>query len=291
MKIDWLGKLEYFLQTVAFCLAITAIHYSFRPDQAYAVPLVYSVCIGVTTWALIDFGRHLWPSSADTGWPHGGAGLALPAAGIALGFVLGTSAADALFGWSSWDAQALPSLQGSIVITGMAGVVAIYYFYSRTKQSYLLRRIEQAQRLATESRLKLLETQLEPHMLFNTLANLRALIGADPVRAQHMLDHLIAYLRATLNGSRARRHPLEQEFARLHDYLELMLVRMGPRLQFRLDLPDALRQCPIAPLLLQPLVANSLQHGLEPKLSGGTVTVSARQQGDLLVLEVHDNGL
>lgn len=92
---------------------------------------------------------------------------------------------------------------------------------------------------AAEARLKLLETQLEPHMMFNTLANLRVLVATDPPRAQEMLDHFIAYLRATLGASRAALHPLADEFARLQDYLALMAVRMGPRLDYTLELPEA----------------------------------------------------
>ena len=64
MKIDWLDKLQYFLQTMAFCLAISAIQYAFQPQRAYEVPLVYSLCIGSFTWGLIDFGRHAFPSAA-----------------------------------------------------------------------------------------------------------------------------------------------------------------------------------------------------------------------------------
>jgi LytS/YehU family sensor histidine kinase len=156
---------------------------------------------------------------------------------------------------------------------------------------YLEKRIEEVGRQASESRLRLLETQLEPHMLFNTLANLRTLIAIDPARAQTMLDHLIAYLRATLSASRAGTHTLEQEFERLRDYLELMAVRMGPRLQFTLDLPAALAAQTIPPLLLQPLVENSIQHGLEPKVQGGSITVSARLEGGRVCLEVCDTGL
>ena len=147
---------------------------------------------------------------------------------------------------------------------------------------------------ASESRLKLLETQLEPHMLFNTLANLRVLIGTDPARAQHMLDRMIAYLRATLSASRTTQHPLALEFERLRDYLELMAVRMGPRLAYSLDLPDALRDVPVPPLLLQPLVENAIRHGLEPQVEGGHITVrastQASPQGLLLVIEVQDTG-
>jgi LytS/YehU family sensor histidine kinase len=155
--------------------------------------------------------------------------------------------------------------------------------------------VAQAQRDATEARLKLLEAQLEPHMMFNTLANLRVLIATDPHRAQAMLDHLIAYLRATLGGARATLHPLADEFARLTDYPELMTVRMGPRLGYTLELPDTLRDVPVPPLLLQPLVENAIRHGLEPQVQGGHITVRASPRpgpdgGTLLVLEVHDTG-
>jgi sensor histidine kinase YesM len=166
-----------------------------------------------------------------------------------------------------------------------------YFFLNQRQLAAEKQRAEVALRQAAESRLKLLETQLEPHMLFNTLANLRILISLDPVRAQTMLDHLIAYLRATLSASRAHKHTLRQEFDRLQDYLELMAVRMGARLQFSLSLPPELATQEVPPLLLQPLVENSIQHGLEPKVEGGSVTVSARREGDNLCLEVIDTGL
>ncbi|MDQ1260375.1 MAG: histidine kinase, partial [Pseudomonadota bacterium] len=135
------------------------------------------------------------------------------------------------------------------------------------------------------------ETQLEPHMLFNTLANLRVLIALDPARAQAMLDHLIAYLRATLSASRATLHPLADEMDRLRDYLELMAVRMGPRLAYALEVPEALHAIPVPPLLLQPLVENAIRHGLEPQVEGGRITVRAcTDANQRLVLEVCDTG-
>jgi LytS/YehU family sensor histidine kinase len=117
------------------------------------------------------------------------------------------------------------------------------------------------------------------------------LVSLDPARAQTMLDHLIAYLRATLGASRATLHPLQHEFDRLADYLALMAVRMGPRLSYQLDLPAELVTVPVPPLLLQPLVENSIRHGLEPKLDGGHITVQALRQGTQLVLTVADTGL
>jgi LytS/YehU family sensor histidine kinase len=172
----------------------------------------------------------------------------------------------------------------------MAGIAGSYYFYSRNRGAYLERRMGEAQRHANEARLKLLETQLEPHMLFNTLANLRALIGVDPARAQHMLDHMIAYLRSTLDASRATTHPLQAEFNRLRDYLALMAIRMGERLQVDLQLPADLALQPVPTLLLQPLVENAIQHGLEPQVGGGRLTVAARRDDGHLVLEVTDSG-
>ncbi|UUZ64065.1 histidine kinase [Polaromonas sp. P1-6] len=295
MKIDWIGKLQHFLQTLAFCLAVATVQYAFMPERPYGPPVVYSLCIGTITWAVIDLGRHLFPSSAETGWPPGLAGLALVVGGIAAGYLLGTRIADQfcrLYGWHVAGAGGGESqLRTSILITVLAGIAGTYYFYSKNKSAYLLRKMAEAHQRASEARLKLLEAQLEPHMLFNTLANLRVLIGADPQRAQQMLDHMIAYLRATLGASRATQHPLQAEFDRLRDYLELMAVRMGPRLTYTLDLPAELAAQPVPTLLLQPLVENSIQHGLEPKIEGGSITVSARRDHDALLLEVTDTGV
>ncbi len=123
-----------------------------------------------------------------------------------------------------------------------------------------------------------------------TLANLRALIAVDPDRAQHMLDRLIDFLRATLGGSRAPLHPLSSEFSRLADYLALMQVRMGDRLKVELDLPPALASVAVPPMLLQPLVENAIKHGLEPRRAGGLIQVSARREGPELVIRVADTG-
>ena len=292
VKIDWLAKLRHFLQVLAFCLAVSAIQYAFVPGRPYAIPLVYSLCIGVSTWGLMDFGRHLMASSAQTGWPQGLGGLGLTLAGIAGGYLLGTLAADRWFGWSSWGGGlAGTRWRYSLLVTALAGMAASYFFYSAGKRAHLERTMAQARQLANEARLKLLETQLEPHMLFNTLANLRALIGSDPQRAQAMLDHLIDYLRATLGASRASTHTLQAEFDRLRDYLELMAIRMGSRLRYTLELPPELAQHQLPALLLQPLVENSIRHGLEPMIEGGCVNVRAWREGDMLKLQVLDNGV
>lgn len=296
MKIDGLSKLQHLLQTMAFCLAIATIQYAFQPERPYAPPVVYSILIGFFTWAFIDLGRHLFPSAAETGWPKGLAGVALVGGSIVAGYFLGNALADLACRTFGWYAGAPPvdrvaNLRQSILITALAGIAGSFYFYAINKSAYLERKMVEARRHANDARLKLLETQLEPHMLFNTLANLRVLIGTEPARAQTMLDHMIAYLRATLDASRTSAHPLQDEFARLGDYLELMSIRMGPRLRYTLDLPAPLAALPVPTLLLQPLVENSIKHGLEPKIEGGHITVTARRDGAGLVLEVADTGV
>ena len=291
MKIDWLDKLRRFLQTMAFCLAIAAIQVAFQPSISYVGPLVYSVSIGAFTWTLIEFGRYAFPSSRETGWPQGISGVLLPFVGIACGFFLGVLAADTWFGRSTWQTDRLSQLLSSVLISGLSGIAITYYFYSQGKRAMLETKMAEAKSHASESKLKLLQTQIEPHMLFNTLANLRALITTDPKAAVQMLDRMNDYLRATLNASRATMHPLQTEFDRLADYLELMAVRMGPRLQFTLDLPLELAGKSVPTLLLQPLVENTIKHGLEPQVAGGSITVRASVAAGFLILEVADTGV
>ncbi|MGZ5270512.1 MAG: histidine kinase, partial [Ramlibacter sp.] len=203
MKLDGIEKLQHGLQTAAFALAIAALQVGFQPAKPFGPVAVYSLGIALTTWAIIDLGRHLLPSARETDWPTGLEGVALIVVGVGVGWYLGNRIGDTVcrtFGLNPPGAvvDTARELRNSVLVTLAAGTVAIYYFYSRNRSAYLERKMGEVQRHADDARLKLLETQLEPHMLFNTMANLRALIGVDPQRAQQMLDHMIAYLRATL---------------------------------------------------------------------------------------------
>ncbi len=297
------GVLRHALIVATFCCSI-ALALTLGGKGPWDQNLVYSLAIGMVSWAVIEAGRIALARHETGRWPRGWRGIALVAAGTVTGFGVGTLLGDLWCQCSTWARwQATPgALATVLVITTLATVAASFFFYSRGTARALQARMALTERDAAEARLKLLETQLEPHMLFNTLANLRVLIALDPARAQAMLDHLIAYLRATLVASRATQHPLADEFDRLRDYLELMAVRMGPRLHYTLDLPDALRQVPVPPLLLQPLVENAIRHGLEPQVAGGHITVRASVQPGptssppspatpYLVLEVTDTGV
>ncbi|QXL84655.1 sensor histidine kinase [Comamonas sp. NLF-1-9] len=298
--VDWRDALRHGLQVLAFCCVVAVFTTAIWSGSSYGVQLVHSAAIGLVIWAVIEFGRllvpahlcHRDPEGRGHGWPKGWRGVVLTAVGIAAGYFGGNNLARALLGEAGGTHRGDFTL--GLLVTIAAGAVASFYFFTHGKQAALQAGIAAAERDAAEARLKLLEAQLEPHMLFNTLANLRVLVASDPARAQRMLDHLIAYLRATLGASRATLHPLADEFARLKDYLELMAVRMGPRLHYALEFEPALADVPVPPLLLQPLVENAIRHGLEPEVQGGRIRVSARTQTvggtNMLALQVCNSG-
>ncbi len=142
-----------------------------------------------------------------------------------------------------------------------------------------------------ETELRMLQAQVEPHFLFNTLAILRGLIGHDPEASKQLLDHLIDYLRASLSHSRSERATLGDELALLENYLTIMQFRMGARLSFSIVVPDGLRELPLPPMLLQPLVENAIRHGLEPKTGAGNIRIEVLDSDDGLLVTVKDNGV
>lgn len=266
--------------------------------------LIYSLCIGQTIQFSIEAGRFAaarWLSRStghafdcDHGWP----GWAFMAPWIVLcslgGYWLGMHLGD----WLTGKEHAAALRRGNLAILLPVGMVTLtvsigttWFYYVRGRLAEAQASAEAAQRLAAENQLRLLQSQLEPHMLFNTLANLRVLIGLDAARAQAMLDQLVGFLRSTLQASRQSAHPLGDEFSRLADYLALMQVRMGQRLHVEMDLPAGLEAVPVPPLLLQPLVENAINHGLEPKRDGGRIALRAERDGTMLRLSVRDTGL
>lgn len=142
-----------------------------------------------------------------------------------------------------------------------------------------------------EAQLKLLQAQVEPHFLYNTLANAQLLTRSDPQRADAMLGHLIEFLRSSLPAGRAEHSSLGVEVDRSRAYLEILKIRMGERLRFEVDIPADLRATPLPPLMLQTLVENAIKHGLEPKSGGGTLWVRAVREGDSVKVTVADDGV
>ncbi|MES2902093.1 MAG: histidine kinase [Pseudomonadota bacterium] len=260
--------------------------------------LVLSLCIGCIALLIIDTVRlYFWGEDARTPVP---ALLALVAVAVPFAHFAGNRLASLILGFDTRGASQSGSGPSDkmMLFTLLVTSVAVMFFMNRDRVTRAERataqekaRSEAIARQALQSQLQLLQAQIEPHMLFNTLANLQGLIALDPNRAQEMLDQLIQYLRATLSSSRAETTTLGQEFALMQAYLGLMSVRMGDRLGFTLDLPDRLRKASIAPMMLQPLVENAIIHGLEPKVDGGHITVAASEHEGQLRVSVADTGL
>lgn len=278
----------------AVALVIALAQWLGKADaQSLGTSLVYSYAISTGIWFLADPMRialHRWLRTEPPHyWALNPRSVVWLLLSIVAGFALGTTVGDLYAGESTWNllSQSPQRFWGVWLSSLGISFGFLFFFYQREKAQAL-------QRQASEAQLRLLETQLEPHMLFNTLATLRALITSDAPRAVTMLDRLNDYLRATLRASRSdgapQAHTLQDEFDRLRDYLELMSIRMGPRLRFSLELHEALARHPLPPLLLQPLVENAIRHGLEPHVAGGEIRVSAQASGHELLLTVSDTG-
>jgi len=152
-------------------------------------------------------------------------------------------------------------------------------------------RVEAAERQFHLARFKLLEAQVEPHFLYNTLANVISLIDPDPAAAKRMIARLIDYLRGTAVSAGTTDATLGSQLELLRAYLDLIVLRMGSRLRYRIEIPEELEALPLPPMLVQPLVENAIKHGLEPKVGGGEVVVRASRTGDDITLVVADDGL
>ena len=175
---------------------------------------------------------------------------------------------------------------------------ALYFFISKTRLRLRNEMIEQERikRMALEkeslsANLRMLQAQIEPHFLFNTLSNIVSLIDTQPAKGKSMLLDLTKYLRTSLSRTLPKKTTLDQEIEMIQAYLNIQKIRMDERLNFIIDVPENLRQLSFPPMLLQPLVENAIKHGLEPKVEGGKILISAAEENSLMRIEVADTGM
>ncbi len=193
-----------------------------------------------------------------------------------------------------------PMLFGMVIFTsvgiGIGAVTAIVLVYrgraaradAETAQAEATR--HELEKQVLEARLKLMQAQIEPHFLFNTLANVQHLTEANPPLASRTLESLITYLRAALPQMREDTTTLGREAAMARAYLDIQEVRMGARLTFSVDVPDALARESFPPMMLLTLIENAIKHGIDPLPQGGHIHISARCDADQLELSVADTG-
>jgi len=178
------------------------------------------------------------------------------------------------------------------------GSVISYFWISRDMvmvtqamaQEEKVKRITSEKKMV-ETHLKLLQAQIEPHFLFNTLSNILTLLDTDPEKGKSMLSDLTRYLRTSLSKTRKEMSTVAQEMELIQDYLKIHQVRMGDRLQFKIEVQDRIKEAALPPMLIQPLVENAVKHGLEPKIEGGDIVIRAEMADETLRFEITDTGL
>ena len=186
-----------------------------------------------------------------------------------------------------------------VVIYGLfGGGLALRAYFSehrRWDEHHHVRELNALESRVHEADLRLgvLQAQVEPHFLFNTLASVRALVRQDPAQAEATLDALVDFLRATipkLREDRGLHATLGQQLDLCSSYLALMQVRMGGRLTYDVRADEVLRAAPFPPSLLITLVENAIKHGIEPRPGPGRIEIDAVRDGDTLRVQVRDDG-
>jgi len=272
------GGFEFFLDWTAKTLQATAL------GLVVAVPVALAV---VATY-------NLAPRAPAKRYTALALAVALScAAGVTL--MIGIEEGRA---WSFVEDQSLldPFVVALVRYGLLCALVAIVFVYLRAADESVARarkaerdRAYFVQRME-EARLKMLQAQIEPHFLFNTLANVRGLYATDAVTADHMLENVTRYFEAALPDMRAAHSTLGREAALTTAYLEIQAIRMGRRLAFGVDVPEALAQVPFPPLMLLTLAENAIKHGLAPLREGGALRVSASAGSGELAVRVADSG-
>lgn len=283
LKIVWLGLAATFAYNTAIAGLLTLL---WRTDL-FLANFIYSQCIGFSI-ALINT---MTLSRMQAGWLRWAAlALTLPAS-----IVVGTSLAFWFSGEGSWDQRyVLQTLYVGLFFGIIASITSILF----GRIGRLNREIEQRQRNLIESekrqmeaQLKMLQAQIEPHFLFNTLANVAGLIDADPALAKQLLTRLNDWLRIALQRTRSEQTLLGDELDMLENYLQMLKIRFGDRLRWQVEADEAVRQHRFPPMLLQPLVENAVRHGIEPKLGGGEIAIHVHLNDTNLRIEVSDTGV
>ncbi len=271
---------------------------------------LFSTAVAVLVWWLTDLGDFppVLAVSLSIGWSvhlafaltHGWLSARLgpwlaPVPVVALGLAVGLLIGGALVG----NHPLFFFTQGFATL-GLAlffGITGSLIFTTRERLHRARRQLAEAelresqqQKLLAETELKLLQAQIEPHFLFNTLSNITQLIRGNPELAVGTLENLTTLLRASLARTRAGESTLGQEIDFAAAYLAIQSTRMQGRLRYEIDLPEDLRDVPLPPLLVQPLLENAVIHGAEAAPEGATVSFTARQIEDELILTVSDNG-
>ena len=175
----------------------------------------------------------------------------------------------------------------AIVLAGIAAIAIPIKIFNSTRNEL---KIEEQNRLLAEARLMALTSQINPHFLFNTLNSISSLVRTNPDLARQLILKLSHILRRLLRRQETFT-ALRTELDLVRDYLSIESVRMGDKLQCTIEVDPAALDAMVPSMLLQPLVENSIKHGISPKIEGGSVHITGRRDNGRVILEVRDNGV
>ena len=262
---SWLLRsLDYFASAIVmFVLVVKTDLFTARSRPAVRIAaLAAAVAIGAVVFAAIRWSIRYFPDSSGISGHY----------------------------WYNIVANVFRSLAMGALLT------AILYFAGHQRDSarklHLARLSEvEIEKQIAEARLKLLQAQIEPHFLFNSLASVKRLYEREPGQGRVLLENLRDYLRLATSGARQRDIRLGDEIALAKSFLAIFQVRMGERLRVRIDMPAEIEAAQIPPLMVGTLVENAIKHGIGPRASGGTLSLAGRRRGDSLEVEVRDDGV
>jgi len=284
--------LKAFSYTALFNIAIAIFLTFLEFGGGFMETFIITQCIGMSICACILLVHFLFKSAKF--FIQMAAIFIAMIIGSVLGTLLGTIASG--IGTSIFFQKY--SLLQMIILGIVFGSIISYFIVSRetisaTKTLIQEERIKRliSEKKAVESNLRFLQAQIEPHFLFNTLSNIVSLLETDLEKGKYMLEDLIHYLRTSLSKTRSDTTTIGQEMEMIRSYMNIFKVRMGNRLQYQVDVPDTIENIPFPPMLIQPLVENAIKHGLEPKIEGGKVFISGKENEEILRLEIADTGV
>jgi sensor histidine kinase YesM len=276
--------LFYLISALIFDTAIAGVLTMLRPAIPFWHNFVYSQCIGLSVMC-----ANVWvvayvknPLRRWVIWS-----ISMPSS-VALGLTL----AFAISGVGNWNHNHVWQSMVLGLFFGLIGSITLLLserIEIEVKQRRLIQ--SESEKREIEAYLKLLQAQIEPHFLFNTLANVSSLIDSDPMLAKRLLQRLNDWLRVALARARSDVAALGDELDMLENYLQILKIRFGERLRWHIEVPEEARRAPFPPMLLQPLVENAVRHGIEPKLGGGEIGIRARIENATLRIQVSDNGV
>jgi sensor histidine kinase YesM len=225
------------------------------------------------------------------------AAAVLASATVGIVLFIGISTGGTFMPSTLWDSNFGTAYLRHLVRFGVLGALfatAYAWYRNEARSAEALHRTELAQTQLDaqmdEARLQVLQAQIEPHFLFNTLANVKRLYQTDQPAGTSMLDNLMRYLAVALPQMRTNESTLGREATLAEAYLNIQKIRMGRRLAFEIAVPEALRPARMPPVMLVTLVENAIKHGLNPLPEGGFIRIAARAEDGRLEIEVGDTG-